>query len=49
MTTSTMKAKYMTLSDIIRGAIARSQLYDELLLKLSPLLILSDNQEELEI
>ena len=47
--TSTMEAEYMALSDAAREAIARSQLYGELLLKTPPPLILSDNQGALEI
>jgi hypothetical protein len=42
--TSTMQAEYMSLSNAAREAIARSQIYGELLLKLPPPLIFSDNQ-----
>ena len=44
-----MKIEYMTLSDIAREVITRSQFYDKLLLKLSIPLILSNNQEALKI
>ena len=49
VTTSTMEAEYMALSDAAHEAIARSQLYGEFLLKLPPPMILSDNQGALDI
>ena len=47
--TSTVEDEYMALSDAAREAIARTQLFQELLLKLPPPLILSDNQGALDI
>ena len=41
--TSTMEAEYMALSDASHEAIARTQLYAELRLKISPPLLFSDN------
>jgi hypothetical protein len=46
---STLEAEYMALSDASREAIARSQLYDELRIKLPPPLILSDSRGALDI
>jgi hypothetical protein len=46
---STLEAEYMALSDASREAIARSQLYDELCIKLPPPLILSDSRGALDI
>jgi hypothetical protein len=46
---STIKAEYMTLSDASREAIARSQLYQELSLKLPTPTILSDNNGALDV
>jgi hypothetical protein len=47
--TSTMETEYIAISDASREAIARSQLYGELLLKVPPPLIFSDNQGALDI
>jgi hypothetical protein len=44
-----MEAEYTALSDAAREAIARSQLYGKLFLKLPAPLILSDNQGALDI
>ena len=47
--TSIMEAEYTALSDASREVIARTQLYAELRLKLSPPLLFSDNQGALDI
>jgi hypothetical protein len=47
--TSTMQAEHMSLSGPAREAIARSHLHGELLHKLAPPLIFSDNQGALDI
>jgi len=46
---STMDSEYMAVSDASREAIARSQLFNELKVKLPPPLILCDNQGALDI